>query len=204
VDRRENSSGYGKLRNILFMNRGDGTFEPVPTTVSGIDENGIAAEAVDLNGDGLLDIYVIKDINNSDPLTGGLPTVPPSEFTDSVFWNTGLLGGKDNHWMRIRLAGRPHGELIGAKLRVYAPDGRLIGRRDLLPVSSFKSSLHLEVHFGLGKTSSPRLEVELPGGRRIEVPSPPIDAVIEVDVNTASARVLRPSVQQEDSAQSGR
>jgi hypothetical protein len=40
------------VRAILFMNRGDGTFEVKPTTFSGLDSHGICGVAADLNNDG--------------------------------------------------------------------------------------------------------------------------------------------------------
>lgn len=199
VDRRENQTGYGKLRNVLFMNRGDGTFEPVTTEFSGIDENSIAAEAVDLNGDGLLDLYFMKDVTNSQPFARDGPT-PHSEFTDSVFWNTGAHGARENHWLRLRLTGLPQRELIGSKLRLRDGSGKLLGRRDLFPVTSYKTSVHLESHFGLGRETRPRLEVELPDGRKLNVGKLPIDAVVEVDARNGSTRIVRAATRQLDAA----
>ena len=54
-----------EARAALFMNRGDGTFEPKPTTFSGLDSNGICGEAADLNNDGLLDLVFAADPDNS-------------------------------------------------------------------------------------------------------------------------------------------
>ncbi|WP_370307367.1 FG-GAP repeat domain-containing protein [Sinimarinibacterium flocculans] len=204
VDRHEFDSGYGNFRNVLLMNRGDGRFEPTPTTFSGIDENGIAAEAADLNGDGLLDLYVMKDITNTAPAANGR-SVPESEFTDSAYWNTGAHGARENHWVIVRPAGLPHGQLIGAKLRLFDRQGRLVGRRDLFPSTSYKTSGHIESHFGLGSLTDPVLEIELPHGRRLRVDRIPVDALVEVDVNDGTTRVLRGKTTQRDDAQgSGR
>jgi len=198
VDRRENDAGYGKLRNVLFRNRGDGSFEPIATALSGIDDNSIAAEAADLNGDGLLDVYLMKDITNSQPFAqDNGRSAPHQEFTDSVFWNTGALGGRNNHWLRLRLSGRPQGQLIGAKLRLYG-GGRLLGRRDLFPVTSYKTSVHLEAHFGLGQETRPQLEVELPDGSRHRLTGLPVDALVEVDVSRGAARVVSGPVRQQN------
>src|SRR5262249_33255531 len=54
-----------EARTALFMNRGDGTFEPKPTTFSGLDGSGICGEAADLNNDGLLDLVFVADPDNS-------------------------------------------------------------------------------------------------------------------------------------------
>ncbi len=50
-----------EIRSFLFMNRGDGTFEPEPTTFSGLDSVGLSAVAVDLDNDGLTDLVVAAD-----------------------------------------------------------------------------------------------------------------------------------------------
>ncbi|MFP5306159.1 MAG: FG-GAP repeat domain-containing protein, partial [Gammaproteobacteria bacterium] len=55
VDRHEVEEGFGVFRNVLFLNQGNGRFVPVKTEISGIDENSVAAEVADLNGDGLPD-----------------------------------------------------------------------------------------------------------------------------------------------------
>ena len=49
-------------RNVLYRNRGDGTFEDVAASV-GADDAGcaLAATFVDLDGDGLLDLFVVND-----------------------------------------------------------------------------------------------------------------------------------------------
>lgn len=203
ADRHEFTSGYGNFRNVLFMNRGDGTLAPTDTVFSGIDENGIAAEAVDLNGDGLLDLYVMKDITNTAPFSTNNGTVPASEYTDSVFWNTGAYGANENHWVRVRPVGLQHGELVGAKLRMYSRSGRLIGRRDLYPATSYKTSVHLDAHFGLGAETHPRLDIELPGGHRVRVDTLPVDALVEVDVNLGTVHILRPATKQIDTAGGG-
>jgi hypothetical protein len=64
-------------RAILFMNRGDGSFDLKPTTFSGLDGNGICGEAADLNNDGLLDLVFAAD---------------PRRYEDKVYWNTGRTG----------------------------------------------------------------------------------------------------------------
>ncbi|MCP4378706.1 MAG: CRTAC1 family protein [bacterium] len=56
-------SAYNPVRDSLFRNRGDGTFENV-SVAAGIDKEfgaGFGVVASDLNGDGWLDIYVAND-----------------------------------------------------------------------------------------------------------------------------------------------
>jgi len=185
-DRHEFVNGFGKFRNVLFLNNRDGTFRPVKTEVSGIDENGIAAEAVDLNRDGLLDIYLMKDIGNTAPNLVGSPYVPESEYTDSIFWNTGSHGGRRNHWIVVRPVGVPQRLLVGSRIRVFAK-GRLLGRRDLFPVTSYKTTTALEAHFGLGKAKRVRVEIELPNGRVKRVRAGKVDRVLEVKIRRKKA-----------------
>jgi len=56
-----------EARAALFMNRGNGTFEPKPTTFGGLDNKGICGEAADLNTTGC-------SISSSPPI----PTTPVS------------------------------------------------------------------------------------------------------------------------------
>lgn len=201
VDRHELEEGFGVFRNVLYMNQGNGRFVPVKTEISGIDENSVAAEAADLNGDGLLDLYFMTQIRNSYPFFSYLPNVPTAEYQDKVYWNTGEQGGAGNHWVRLRLTGAPQRQLIGSKLFLSREDGTLLGRRDLFPVTSYKSSHHLEAHFGLGRETRVRLRIELPGGARVDVPDLPIDGLVEIDVREGAARVLRQAVAQRGAAQ---
>ena len=145
----------------------------------------------------------MKDITNTAPFANGRgDAIPASEFTDSVFWNTGARGARDNHWVIVRPVGLPHGQLVGAKLRMRDTAGRLIGRRDLYPVTSYKTSVHLESHFGLGQVTAPRLEIELPGGRVVRVDTLPVDSVVEVDVRNGALRVARRATRQLDTEES--
>ena len=67
VDRRGRSKT--DARALLFMNRGDGTFAPQPTTFSGLNGPAINAEVADLDNDGLLDLILASDPDNT-----GTPT----------------------------------------------------------------------------------------------------------------------------------
>ncbi|MFA5937815.1 MAG: CRTAC1 family protein [Sinimarinibacterium sp.] len=200
VDRHEVAEGFGVFRNVLYLNQGNGRFAPVRTEISGIDENSVAAEVADLNGDGLLDLYFMTQIRNSYPFFSYLPNVPDAEYQDKVYWNTGAQGGVGNHWVQIRLVGAPQRQLIGAKLFLRKASGQLLGRRDLFPVTSYKSSVDLSVHFGLGAETRAGLRIELPDGRTVEVAQIPIDGLIEVDVATGAAKLVRRATVQLGSA----
>lgn len=197
VDRHEVETSWGTLRNVLFMNRGDGSFEPLTTEVSGIDANSVAAETADLNRDGLLDLYFPAAPGNSYiPVIRDQPGVlPDHRKQDKLYWNTGALGGDRNHWVSIRLAGRPQRRLVGSQLYLYrgAANGgrklaktqirkRLIGRRDLFSSDSYKSSHDLQAHFGLGDLKRVSLRVVLPSGAIKRISCLPIDRQVVVEV----------------------
>ncbi|MCB1235209.1 MAG: CRTAC1 family protein, partial [Verrucomicrobiae bacterium] len=146
-------------RSMLFMGKGDGTFEVKPTTFSGLDSSGISAEAADLNGDGLLDLLFAADPANS---AGGQP-VAPERFESKVYWNTGEQGGKENHWLHLTFTGLKDAELIGAKVELTA-DGKK-QHRWIHSNHSYKSGGGLDAHFGLGKATSAEVKVTLLNGR---------------------------------------
>jgi len=153
-----------EARAILFMNRGDGTFEPKPTTWSGLDGSGICGEAADLNNDGLLDLVFAADPDNS-----GI-ALSMDRYESKVYWNTGLHGARENHWLRLRFSGIKDAELIGARVQVYEAgqadkrDAKLLGMRTIHPNHSYKSGGALEVHVGLGRHREVDLMIILLGG----------------------------------------
>jgi hypothetical protein len=150
----------------LFMNRGDGTFEMKPTTFSGLDTTGISGEAADLNNDGLLDIVIACDPDNSG---GGRAGVGPERYQDKVYINTGEHGARQNHWLRLRFSGIKDAGLIGARVQLYDPASeKLLGTRWMYSNHSYKSGGPLEAHFGLGKRASVNLVVTLPKGKTLK------------------------------------
>jgi len=184
MDRRELAAGESP-RSILFMNRGDGTFEVEPTTFSGIDANGICAEAADLNNDGLVDLYFASDPDNS-----GLAQ-SMSRYEDTVYWNTGLHGGRENHWLRLRFSGVKDAELIGARVEARDPkSGALVGMRAITANPSYKSSAALEAHFGLGKRDTVDVKATLPSGKVVEVKNIKANQFADFDLLRATVAVV--------------
>ncbi|MBM4089766.1 MAG: hypothetical protein FJ276_10110 [Planctomycetes bacterium] len=154
--------------------------------------NGVALG--DVNHDGLLDIVIACDPDNSG---GGLAGVESDRYQDKVFINTGQQGARQNHWLRLRFSGIKDAELIGARIELLecgdlsplslAPDSagtdplggsspRETQSGDKSPHSkkqyrwihsnhSYKSGGALEAHFGLGKTTSADVKVTLLDGR---------------------------------------
>ena len=145
-----------KGRAVLYMNNQDGTFTRKTTEFSGIDATGISCEAADLNNDGLIDLIIAGDPDNS-----GMPCYA-EEFEDKVFMNTGLHGAADNHWLRFRFEGINHAQLIGARVELLDPgNGNLLGFRGIYTNQTYKSSSALEAHFGLGDKTCADLRVKI-------------------------------------------
>lgn len=147
-------------RAMLFMGKGDGTFEVQPTTFSGLDASGISSEASDLNGDGLLDLLFAADPDNS---VGPGQIAAPERYESKVYWNTGAHGGKQNHWLHLTFAGLSHAELIGARVEVTTNGGKQY--RWVHSNHSYKSGGQLDAHFGLGNATSADVTVALLDGR---------------------------------------
>jgi hypothetical protein len=183
LDRRE--SPNIESRAILLMNRGDGTFEPIPTTFSGLDSNGIAGEAADLNNDGLLDLVFAADPDNT-----GLAT-SLERYESRVYWNTGLHGARENHWLRLRFSGVLDAELIGARVEARdAETGKLLGMRVIAADHSYKSGSALEAHFGLGVRERVNLIVVLLNGRRISFPNVEADRYVDLNLVNGTGKSL--------------
>ena len=114
VDRRQQKNVVSS-RAKLYMNNGNGTFSRKTTGFSGIDASGISLEACDLNNDGLVDLVISGDPDNS-----GMPCYA-EKFEGNVYMNTGLHGAANNNWLRFGFSGISHSRLIGARVELYDP-----------------------------------------------------------------------------------
>lgn len=155
LDRRENP--HLATRSMLWMNRGDGTFEVKATEFSGLDGSGISVEASDLNRDGLLDLFIAADPDN----TGVALDI--ARYESKVYWNTGEHGGKQNHWLHLTFTGLSDAELIGAKVELTA-EGKT-QHRWIHSNHSYKSGGQLDAHFGLGEATTAEVKVTLLNGK---------------------------------------
>jgi len=190
-----------ETRTLLFMNRGDGTFEPQPTSFSGLNKTGLAVEAADLNNDGLVDLLISSDPDN----TGA--AVDARQYESAVFMNTGRFGGRDNHWLRLRFSGTTDAELIGARVEVRRPgEAELFAMRGIYSNHSYRSSTALEAHFGLGGLGVVDLEIHLPDGRLISFAEVAADRFLELDLSKQAMTQLPtidpPSIQDVSDQQS--
>jgi len=181
-------------RPILYMNQGDGTFEPIPTTLSGLDASGLSGEAVDLNNDGLLDLYVTGDPDNSDAAGDGAA----HRYEDKVYWNTGERG-EDNHWLRLRFAGASDATLLGGRVELFHPDdGRRLGTRHITTNRTYRTGSPLETHFGLGETETVNVRATLLGREPVTVEGVRGDRFLELDVAAASVMPVQTSADESE------
>jgi hypothetical protein len=181
-------------RPILFMNRGDGTFEPKPTAFSGLTGVAITAEVADFDNDGLLDLFFAADPDNS-----GTPT-SLDQYESQLYRNTGQFGGRGNHWLRVRLAGVNDAALIGSRVEVRdAGAARLLGSRVIASDQGYKTGSPLEAHFGLGQHRCVDVDVILPS-RKVHFPNVTADRLVECDVVTRGVTAFTPA---HDSTRSG-
>ncbi len=133
--------------NYLLLNDGHGLFEDA-TDSSGFSATGgcDAAFAADLNGDGGLDITILRY---------GSPPV--------LFFNQ-LVRGR---WLGLILEGKPDTEAIGARAQVLdAKSGAPISVQWVRRGQGFGSVGPSELHFGLGSRQFADVEVRFPSGRK--------------------------------------
>jgi len=166
-------------RAILFMNRGDGTFEVKPTTFSGLDSHGICGVAADLNNDGLLDLLFAADPDNSGVV------LSMDRYESKVYGNTGAFGARNNHWLRLRFSGVKDAELIGAKVELLAAGKKQY--RWIHPDHFYKSGCALEAHFGLGQQAAADLKITLPSGKTVSFVGVKVDQFLDLNLPTSQS-----------------
>jgi hypothetical protein len=172
-----NRSESRSPRAMLFMGKGDGTFDVKPTTFSGLDSSGISGEAADLNGDGLLDLVFAADPDNS---LGPDQTVAPERYESKVYWNTGEHGARQNHWLHLTFTGISDAELIGA--RVELTGGGRTQYRWVHSNHTYKSGGALDAHFGLGQAATADAKIMLLDGRTTTFSALAADKIHELEM----------------------
>jgi ASPIC and UnbV len=94
---------------------------------------------------------------------GLLPPLPMNRHLNTVYWNTGAFGARDNHWLELRFSGADQSLLIGAEVETFE-GGILLGSRQLTTAESYKAGGELIAHFGLGKHQTVDVHVKLRTG----------------------------------------
>jgi len=185
VDRRESQTARYA---VLFLNNGNGTFEPTKAEISGIDASGIAAEVVDLNNDGLLDLVFAADPDNSGGPYGGAM----DRYQDKVFLNTGALGGRAHHWLGLRFSGISDAELVGARMMIYDQrTNQMLGMRAMASNQSYKSGGALDAHFGLGKNDRVNITINLLDGKSLIFSNVESGRLLDLNLQTKTMNVVK-------------
>src|ERR1043165_3109528 len=137
------------LKDFLYRNRGDGTFEKL--TVGALVNDSSCGDGCawgDYNNDGFLDLFVANLVNQ----------------TNFLYRNN----GNSNHWLVIQCEGRSSNRsAIGARLELTAEIAGAQVRqiREISGGSGYGSQNSLLVHFGLGSaTIALSLRVRWPSG----------------------------------------
>ncbi len=147
VDQAPSLNTSYKQLNLLYRNRGDGTFENVTRRAGpglAIVESSRGVAVADIDQDGDMDIAV----SNED--------APPNLLRND--------GGNSGHWLLVQLAGtRSNRHGIGARLTLESAGRKML--REVNPFGSYQSQSTYWVHFGLGQAASAdKLTVAWPSG----------------------------------------
>src|SRR5207247_296546 len=137
------------VKDLLYRNRGDGTFEKI-TLGSLVNDNsaGDGCAWGDYNNDGFLDLFV-TNLNGQN---------------NFLYRNN----GNSNHWLTIQCAGRiSNRSAVGTRLELTAEIAGTPVRqiREISAGSGYGSQNSLLVHFGVGQTTNiPGLRIRWPSG----------------------------------------
>ncbi len=148
-------------RNLLFHNRGDGTFDEVGLRSGpglGIRKVSRGLAVADYDNDGDLE-FVVTNMNDSPDLIRHARK-------------------NANHSILIKAVGtKSNRDGIGAEVRVVS--GGLVQYDEVRSGGSYLSSSDLRVHFGLGAARKiDRLEVRWPSGVKESIQNPPVDSIL--------------------------
>jgi enediyne biosynthesis protein E4 len=163
--------GAASYPNVLFHNRGDGTFEQIDVGSPVRDgDNRIEVRFVDYDNDGFPDLFMVCG----------------SDYArlNHLYRNNLAATGNANHWLKVKLNGQAANRSgIGAKIRVKATiGGREIWQlRELTGNGYSQTCPGLIAHFGLGDaTQADIIRVEWPSSNVQELAGRPVDQVLTV------------------------
>ena len=134
--------------NRLFENKSDGTFLDVtPSSWQQQPKPSMGVAYADYDHDGLIDLIV-----------GNFGE------TYTLYHNAGLAGA-ENHWLTVRLEGRPpiNRDAIGARVYVTTPDG-LTRMQEVKSGSALGAGNDTALHFGLEGSEVASVRVVWPDG----------------------------------------
>ena len=158
MDNAELTSGSkSRQPNVVFANRGDGTFDSVALPGEALDRG---AAFGDFDRDGRIDVVVTR--LNEQPIV--LRNVSPAK----------------GHWLALRLVGtRSNRDGIGALVRITTASGHQWNR--VTTSVGYASSSDRIVHFGLGRDNMIQaVEIAWPSGKRQELRNVMADRYLEV------------------------
>ncbi|MDP4151720.1 MAG: VCBS repeat-containing protein [Bacteroidota bacterium] len=160
------SMGEVRLRNYLYRNKGDLSFEDI-STAAGIDQRSISNGAVyaDLDNDGKLDI-ITNNINGD------------------AFIMHNDMEGPQNHYLALSLNGDSlNREGIGSTVFAYSQGA--VQMLEQYPVRGYLSTVDSRLHFGTGAGSIDTLSIRWPDGRIQTISHPPMDTLLTIDYRNA-------------------
>ncbi|MCH7785727.1 MAG: VCBS repeat-containing protein [Bacteroidetes bacterium] len=167
-----------KLKNYMFRNNGDYTFEDV-SFESGLDFKGFSSGAAyaDFDNDGDLDI-VVNNINDE----------------ASLYTNNSSDLPEKNNWLRILFKTGKKGHAIGTKVKIETENGTQF--REHVLTRGYQSSVEDALHFGLGKVNQiKKLEVQWPDGKSQLIYNISVNQVLILDYKDATSNVSNSPVQ---------
>jgi hypothetical protein len=166
--------GSVSLRNYLYINKGNLTFEDV-SAKAGIDQTSISngAAYADLDNDGNLDI-ITNNINGN-------------AFIMHNDINKQADSGKKNNYLTIKLNGDTLNK-DGIGTIAYAYSSGLSQMVEQYPVRGYLSTVDNRLHFGFGARVPDSLKVIWPDGKMQVIPHPGVNKILQVNYKDANAQ----------------
>lgn len=155
--------------NILFRNKGNGTFSPVGTVNLNNPQDPTSITTGDFNNDGLVDIMIGDGTSNQ---TNG----------DSLFKNN----SSKNHWLEVALQGTKSNRSAITAIVHVTNGGTFQGR--IVSGGNGQNQDSTILHFGLGaNTTVDEMEISWPGGVPQRCLNVKADRMVKIKEGSASS-----------------